>query len=148
MIQRIRVSGVLVSDNKILLVSHKKKDDEYWLLPGGGVDVGETLEVALLREFLEETGIHVKVEKVLFLSDTIYPDASKQIHHIIFAVSEAVSSVDRISISDADIVQAKYIEISKLKDLKFYPPVNEKIMEFLHSGDQRYGAEYLGKLWE
>lgn len=144
MIQRIRVSGLLVRNGTLLLVSHKKKDDEYWLLPGGGVDPGETLVEALKREFLEETGIHVTPGKVLFLSDTVYPDGSKQVHHIFFEVTAEACEL----IKGEDIERAEFISVAECASLKFYPPVMEKITLFLGGKEKISGAEYLGKLWE
>lgn len=38
---RIRVAAAIVEDGKILLVKHRKGDDEYWMLPGGGLEHGE-----------------------------------------------------------------------------------------------------------
>lgn len=45
--------------SQVLLV--KRQDIPLWVLPGGGVDPGETTEEALLREVHEETGYHVKI---------------------------------------------------------------------------------------
>jgi ADP-ribose pyrophosphatase YjhB (NUDIX family) len=51
---RIRVAGLVVEENKILLIAHKKGNEIYWLLPGGGVEYQESLDEALKREFFEE----------------------------------------------------------------------------------------------
>ena len=50
---RIRVAGLLLQGGSVLLVRHQKGEDTYWLLPGGGVQYGESLEEALNRELLE-----------------------------------------------------------------------------------------------
>src|SRR5690349_2495927 len=57
------VSGVLISEGAILVEKRRADDDAdpgLVLLPGGHVEVGESLERALEREMLEELGIHVE----------------------------------------------------------------------------------------
>ena len=57
----IRVAGLLVHEGRILMVEQGRGDERYWLLPGGGVQFGETLSDALRREFHEELGLRVGV---------------------------------------------------------------------------------------
>ena len=54
---RIRVSALLRWNDRVLLCRHEKPGKEYWLLPGGGVNTGESLVDALRRELWEEVGI-------------------------------------------------------------------------------------------
>lgn len=52
--------AILDSDNKLLLTrraAHLKIFPHAWVMPGGHVDLGETLENAVIRETFEETGI-------------------------------------------------------------------------------------------
>lgn len=49
--------------DQVLLV--KRRDIPVWVLPGGGVDPGESPEQAVVREVLEETGLHVKIVRQL-----------------------------------------------------------------------------------
>lgn len=62
---RHRAGGILVEDGKVLLVHRiKEKDgiiDEYYVVPGGGIEEGETLEDATKRELKEEVGIDVEL---------------------------------------------------------------------------------------
>lgn len=70
---RIRVCGLLVKDEKLLLVRLKSPvtGQQVWLPPGGGVDFGERLEGALIREFREETGLLVEVGNLLHINEII-----------------------------------------------------------------------------
>lgn len=47
--------------NAILLI--KRRDVPVWVMPGGGVDPGESPEEAVIRECFEETGLHVKIKR-------------------------------------------------------------------------------------
>ena len=52
-----------------------------WSLPGGAVEVGETLEAAIVREVLEETGLAVDVGRVVDVFDRIMRDASERVQY-------------------------------------------------------------------
>ena len=54
---RIRVSAMLRWHGRILLCRHEKRGQEYWLLPGGGVDAGESLTDALTASWRRRSGI-------------------------------------------------------------------------------------------
>lgn len=56
------------SRKKVLLV--KRMDVPVWVLPGGGIDAGETPELAVIREVAEETGFEIEIER---LSGEYYP---------------------------------------------------------------------------
>ncbi len=72
---RVRVCGVCIEQDKILLVHHRSlgKTNSLWAPPGGGMDYGEDAKEALRREFLEETKCHIKVEEFLFLHEYLDP---------------------------------------------------------------------------
>ena len=68
---RLRVAAfILNSKNELLLVKHEKNGRSYWLLPGGGVEFGESLKQALKRELKEELSIEkCKLENIVFVKE-------------------------------------------------------------------------------
>ena len=54
-----RVGAVLRRGDEVLLIHRHKNGEEYWVLPGGGVEDEETNEEALIREVMEETSLEV-----------------------------------------------------------------------------------------
>ena len=72
---RIRVCGILIEGDKLLLVHHKSlgRTGSLWAPPGGGMEYGEDAQEALKREFLEETGLKVSIERFLFVHEYLDP---------------------------------------------------------------------------
>src|SRR4051812_49956120 len=98
---RIRVSALLLWHDRILLIRHEKPGKEYWLLPGGGVNSGESL-VDAHRELREEIGIddELPVEGPVAIVDSIAPPLAhgppKHVVHIIFAGDLADRSLEAV----------------------------------------------------
>ncbi len=71
---RVRACGICLMDNKLLLVNHRQLSKEnFWAPPGGGIEFGELAGEALEREFLEETGLKIKCEELLFIAEFVNP---------------------------------------------------------------------------
>lgn len=67
----VAVKGVVVRDRRVLIIRRSPDDPVgagIWECPGGKIDFGEELPAAMLREALEETGLTVKIDRLLFAS--------------------------------------------------------------------------------
>lgn len=73
---RERSGAVIVRNGFLLVVKRSRSHKRFFVLPGGGVEEGETIEEACLREVLEETGLTVRIDKKL-----IIVEAEKQREH-------------------------------------------------------------------
>ena len=60
---RIAVSAVILEQGNVLLAH--RRDIDWWNLPGGGLELGETVDEALRREVFEETGLEVEIERLV-----------------------------------------------------------------------------------
>ena len=76
------VGAVIVDDGKVVLIKRKYEPLKgQWSLPGGMVELGETLEAALAREMLEETGLRVDVGPVIEVFDRIMRDEEHRVRY-------------------------------------------------------------------
>ncbi len=141
---RIRVAAVIIQDRRILLIRHQKTQGTYWLLPGGGVDYGETLPQALTREVKEETGLDIKVGQLLFVSDAIEPNLKRHIVNIFF---QATVHNGEVKLGEEEVLrEVKFCDLSSLSNLTLFPNIKEELTGFANS--QTIVSRYLGQKWE
>jgi 8-oxo-dGTP diphosphatase len=145
---RIRVSAILRREDRILLCRHEKGGKEHWLLPGGGVNSGESLVDALHRELLEEVGIkdELPVEGPVAIVDSIAPQrsfAAKHVVHIIFAGDLGDRSLEMVSSKDAAVRGHRLFGVGDLDEVVLHPPI-QRFLGRWRPGDP---VVYLGPLW-
>lgn len=145
---RIRVSALLRWGDRILLCRHEKGGREYWLLPGGGVDGGESLVDALHRELREELGIRdeIPVEGPIALVDSIAPVSGperRHVVHIIFAGDLSGRSLEAVISEDVAVKGHRLFSLDEIGTVVLHPPIQRFLRRWV-PGDP---AVYLGALW-
>jgi 8-oxo-dGTP diphosphatase len=83
---RAGVGAIVIHEGRILLVKRASSPGKgFWAIPGGLVELGETVREAAEREILEETGITVRAKEAFYLFDFIDrdPDGGIKYHYII-----------------------------------------------------------------
>lgn len=123
--------GILIEDGKVLLSSQYDGYD----FPGGGVEVGETIEEALTREYFEETGFEVEVgDPVHAVSSFFHPAHSKKhknefwncplLYFIVKRVGGELSkeNFDEEEREYADLAQ--WVDLAVIDDQKFINSVD------------------------
>lgn len=111
---KLDVRAFILKDKELLLV--KERSDNLWTLPGGWVDVNESPSESIIREVLEETGLNVKVIRLLALWDKLKHDHPLQWPHTykIFFLCEIVSGEMK---ENLEISEINFFPMDKLPDL-------------------------------
>ncbi|PSL07833.1 NUDIX domain-containing protein [Cecembia rubra] len=119
---RTRVNGILIKNEEILMVKHKMSTDSFfWNVPGGGMKYGSSVEKNLEREFIEETGLMIKVKKFICAHEFLEPP----LHAIelFFEVEEIGGSLILGKDPELDegkqlITEIRYLNLEKLSLIK------------------------------
>ncbi len=127
---RVGVGAVVFRDNKVLLVKRGRPPSQgLWSIPGGRLELGETLQQAAEREILEETGVVIKATKPIYTFDIVERDSSGaiQFHYVIIDLTAEYISGEPVARDDAE--DARWLCADDLLNL----PVSEKTRELLHN---------------
>lgn len=104
----VGVGAVIVRDGRALIVrrGHEPRQGE-WSLPGGLVDLGESLVEAVAREAREETGLAIEVGAIIETFDRVHRDADGRIrfHFVIIDFVCRAPEGDAVAGSDAEAVR-------------------------------------------
>ncbi|HET8839980.1 MAG TPA: NUDIX hydrolase [Ktedonobacteraceae bacterium] len=119
---RVSVSALIFADKQVLLAH--RRDIDWWNLPGGGVDAGETLEEALYREVREETGLKIQVDQLV----GVYSKPQKQEIVLTFRCSVLGGTLN--AIEDDDIDRCGYFPVVSLPE-RTLPKHRERVMDAL-----------------
>jgi len=123
---RTRAGIVLIEDDKVALIERHRAGLEYYVFPGGGVDIGETSEQAAIREAMEELGVEVAIRKEVAV---IQFDQSTQVYFLVDRVSGefGTGTGEEYTVSDpGDPQEGVYIPVwmsidELLKQHKVFP---------------------------
>ncbi|ATF91695.1 NUDIX hydrolase [Cedecea neteri] len=119
------VRAFIIRDGKLLMV--KEAEDGKWSLPGGWADVGDTPSAAVCREVVEETGLEVKVTKLLGVWDRNlhgHPPLPWHVYKLIFLCEETGGSL-ALSHESTDI---SFFDINDLPELSLTRIVPEELI--------------------
>jgi 8-oxo-dGTP diphosphatase len=138
----VAVGAVVIDGNRVLLVKRGReplKGD--WSLPGGAVEIGETLSAAVVREVREETCLDVAVGPVIEVVDRIRPDGAGRIeyHYVIVDYLCRVQGGTAACASDAEAVE--WIERTDLVRYSITPGVAAVIEKAFTASTYSFGFQ-------
>jgi ADP-ribose pyrophosphatase len=119
---RVAVGGVVIRGGDVLLVRRSKAPSRHlWAVPGGSVELGESLLDAAVREVREETGVDVRARAVVHVFDAIERDAHGRVEHHYVVVDVACDWVAGEPQAGSDALEARWQPIVKLGELTISP---------------------------
>ena len=111
----VRVTGVVIEDDRILVLDQDTGSGRAWSLPGGKVEDGETLAEALVREMREETGLTVEPGRLLYVCDYL-PGDGTHVVHLTFEARRIGGTAGEVT-AGLDSRPIRGVEFVKLADL-------------------------------
>jgi len=133
--RRIAVRGIIYKDGKLLsqrLKAYRRNNRDFWCTPGGGLDIGESIEEGLRREMIEETGIDPKIGRLLFVQQ-FSEDGKKEQMEFFFLIEnpEDYETIDLTTTTHGEL---------EIEHVEFIDPKSEVILPaFLQEIDlQKY----------
>jgi ADP-ribose pyrophosphatase YjhB (NUDIX family) len=131
-----RVCGVLIHHEHVLCQAAHKED--FWFLPGGRAELGESATVTLLREMQEELGVAMMIERLLYVVENFYTDPDDSWHELglyflmnapadsyLWQSLEAFTHVDEVG----NHLRFDWLPIARLEEFPLYPPFLQKAMQ-------------------
>jgi 8-oxo-dGTP diphosphatase len=115
---RVAVGAVVFKDECVLLVRRGQPPaEDLWAIPGGSVEIGETLQEAAEREILEETGIQIRASKPIYTFDHIDRDAAGKVRFHYVIVDLAADYVLGEPSPGDDAVEARWVSAKEINGL-------------------------------
>lgn len=136
---KVRVTGILIDNDSLLLLEQNVDNERAWSLPGGGVEQGESIEQALVREMQEETGLNVTVGDLLYVCDHIKPE--RHVVHLTFLINAKDKTIIGTTpgLDENEIKNIKFVPISELEKIGF----SKKFADLVKNGFPGKGS-YMG----
>ena len=125
---RLSIKAIIIRDGRLLAVQNRDAEGDWYVLPGGGQEAGETVPAALRRECLEEIGATVRLGRLRFVRDYIARHhefaASDDSHQVELMFECELESAPMLG-SRPDSMQTgiAWLELQDLASFRLYPRV-------------------------
>ncbi len=133
----VGVGAVIIRGTKVLLVQRGNEPNRgRWSIPGGVVELGETLSQAVEREVREECGLEVQAQDVLSTFDLIQRDPQGRIRYHYVLIDLRARYVRGEASADTDALDVRWVEQTQLDRMDLVP----RLLPVLHKALQEAPA--------
>jgi 8-oxo-dGTP diphosphatase len=128
----VGVGAVIVHDGQVLIVKRRYEPlAGRWSLPGGTLELGETLEAGVVREMREETGLDVEVGPVIEVFDRIMLDDTRRVRYHFVLVDYLCRPVGGELAAGSDVDRAIFVDPVSLDEYDLTPKAQAVIQRAL-----------------
>jgi ADP-ribose pyrophosphatase YjhB (NUDIX family) len=129
----VPAASAVVTDSQGRLVLHRRRDNDMWALPGGGMELGESLATTVIREVREETGLIVEPDYVVGVySDPehvfAYDNGEVRQEYSVCVACKLIGGSLRSSDESTDL---DYFTPDQIVYLSMHPRIRARILDFL-----------------
>jgi 8-oxo-dGTP diphosphatase len=131
---RLSVKAIITQHGRVLVLRNRDSAGEWYMLPGGGQEHGETIPAALNRECLEEIGSEVSIGRLRFVRDYIashheFAATDSGAHQVELMFECQLSSAPVLgTVPDAMQTGTEWLELSRLADHRLYPSALQRLL--------------------
>ena len=138
----VRVRAVIHIDGGVVVSRERRRGRVHTTLPGGRLKEGESLIEALAREVMEETGLKVSVEQLLYVAEVSAPNRRQDLNVIFRAEAHGTTGQGEVELVGIDANPSSVL-----------PPVLDRVRkDWCESGGEQNGlieqGRWLGNVWD
>jgi 8-oxo-dGTP diphosphatase len=126
----VAAHALVFKEERVLLVKRSKEPSKgRWSIPGGRIELGETIYEAAKREVLEECSVEIEIERILDVADSIIRDEEGHIqyHFVLIYLLARYKGGDIKARSDAK--EARWVTYGGLAELDVHPQLRAVLMQ-------------------
>lgn len=132
---RNSAKALIIKDGKMLAIKIKDKNEEWYIMPGGGQATEELLSKAVCREVAEELGMNVEAKELVFVIEGMYGENFHRVD-LVFLCDYIGEIKNAVLHNDMNQVGYDWLDINSLNHLPLYPSKLRRQIMNLHEGKE------------
>jgi 8-oxo-dGTP diphosphatase len=126
----VRIYGILIHENKVLLADEMIRGNKITKFPGGGLEFGEGTKECLIREFREELDLEIKEIHHFYTTDFFQASAFDNTSQVI-SIYYKVDAAGPINFKQSEVLSFRWISADDITEADVTLPIDKKVAELL-----------------